>query len=123
MKTITKELTTHDIEFYYSSCVDRRGMLYEYCQFIIAHKLKEAEYRGYLFLNDIYEALGFKKTIEGLTAGWVKDSNSDSNKFIKLANLDTFKPIHESDHLQIVFDNVIEDIRPLLKEHNLLEEE
>ena len=33
--------------------------------------------QGYLFLNDVYEALGFKKVSEGQLVGWVKGAGDD----------------------------------------------
>ena len=38
--------------------------LFNYCS-------EQLRYRGYLFLNDVYQELGFPMTKEGQTAGWV----------------------------------------------------
>lgn len=44
--------------------------------FILQDKLKA---RGYLFLNEVYKALGFPITIAGQSAGWIYDYNNKAN--------------------------------------------
>lgn len=45
--------------------------------------------KGYLFLNDVYEALGLEKTKAGHVMGWVYDPNStDKNQFVNFGIFD-----------------------------------
>ncbi len=43
---------------------------------------------GYLFLNDVYKALGFPITIAGQSAGWIYDYNNRNNTIIKFRGFD-----------------------------------
>ena len=43
---------------------------------------------GYLFLNDVYKALGFPITIAGQSAGWIYDFNNRDNTIIKFRGFD-----------------------------------
>lgn len=43
----------------------------------VANRMLRA--RGYLFLNDVYEMLGFERTVAGQVVGWVYDRNSDNH--------------------------------------------
>jgi hypothetical protein len=49
--------------------------------------------RGYLFLNDLYDILGFPRTKVGALVGWVYDpSNSDIDNFIDFGIYDLRDP-------------------------------
>lgn len=57
--------------------INRNFLLCEQSEF---NRLGES--RGYVFLNEVYEALGFEKTPEGQVVGWIFDSsrpNSDGH--------------------------------------------
>ena len=43
---------------------------------------------GYLFLNDVYKALGFPITIAGQSAGWIYDFNNRDNTIIRFRGFD-----------------------------------
>ena len=40
---------------------------------------KMLKIKGYVFLNDVYEALGYERTIAGQSVGWVYDRNRDDH--------------------------------------------
>lgn len=43
---------------------------------------------GYLFLNDVYKALGFPITIAGQSAGWIYDFNNRDNTILRFRGFD-----------------------------------
>ena len=48
---------------------------------------------GYLFLNDVYEMLGFQKTRAGQQVGWIydPDNNSESDNYVDFGIYDVHK--------------------------------
>ena len=48
---------------------------------------------GYLFLNDVYEMLGFPKTKAGQMVGWIYDEkNPNGDNFVDFGIYDISKP-------------------------------
>lgn len=46
--------------------------------------------QGYLFLNDVYKALGMKITIAGQSAGWIFDHSDAANTLLGFKGFDSF---------------------------------
>lgn len=85
-KTVKKKVNTVGIDgysdyakFFDASCkaweknADYNLMFIKGVQNVANIKLKE---QGYLFLNDVYEALGIEKTLAGQTVGWIYDEDN-----------------------------------------------
>lgn len=76
---------------------------------------------GYLFLNDVYESLGFEKTKAGQIVGWVYDpENPNGDNYIDFGMMNLYHPRSDSDDYRptILLDfNVDGNILDLMEKH------
>lgn len=76
---------------------------------------------GYLFLNDVYESLGFEKTKAGQIVGWVYDpENPNGDNYIDFGMMELYNPRSDSDDYRptILLDfNVDGNILDLMEKH------
>ena len=76
---------------------------------------------GYLFLNDVYESLGFEKTKAGQIVGWVYDpENPNGDNYVDFGIMELYHPRSDSDDYRptIMLDfNVDGNILDLMERH------
>lgn len=76
---------------------------------------------GYLFLNDVYESLGFEKTKAGQIVGWVYDpENPNGDNYVDFGIMELYHPRSDSDDYRptIMLDfNVDGNILDLMGRH------
>ena len=74
---------------------------------------------GYLFLNDVYESLGFEKTKAGQVVGWVYDpENPNGDNYIDFGKMNIHRCEGEEYHPTILLDfNVDGNILDLMERH------
>ena len=74
---------------------------------------------GYLFLNDVYESLGFEKTKAGQVVGWVYDpENPNGDNYIDFGMMNIHRPEDDDYHPTILLDfNVDGNILDLMERH------
>ena len=67
--------------------------------------------RGYVFLNEVYDALGFDMTKEGALVGWVQNPPSEPSNYISFGLYDIRDPqkrrfINQQDNAVLLDFNV-----------------
>ncbi len=74
--------------------------------------------RGYVFLNEVYEALGFEPTKAGQHVGWIYDpKNKNGDSYINFGMYDIYKPDGAIDEAKAAFINGYE--RSILLDFNV----
>lgn len=70
---------------------------------------------GYLFLNDVYKALGLPLTKEGYMVGWIKKSKETKNVDFKMRNVMSIDDLRNGILIDFNVDGPIIDLLPIEK--------
>lgn len=119
-KTVKKKITTIDPNFEQYSAYSRvfdefnpkwqsePGLNKAFITYWQNHANDVLHARGYLFLNEVYEWLGFPKTIAGQKVGWRDSKNNSGDNFVDFGLMDVYKRAREGDEIASMWVNGIE---------------